>query len=46
MGIIMLVLAVRGGTMLVRKGEEHDVVAVSDAVIFLSSQKETPVIGI
>jgi quercetin dioxygenase-like cupin family protein len=27
-------------------GEEHDVVAVSDAVIFVSSQKETPVIGI
>jgi quercetin dioxygenase-like cupin family protein len=27
-------------------GEEHDVVAVSDAVIFVSSQKETPVVGL
>ena len=25
-------------------GEEHDVVAVSDAVIFVSSQKSTPVV--
>jgi quercetin dioxygenase-like cupin family protein len=26
-------------------GEEHDVVALSDAVIFVSSQKRTPLVG-
>ncbi len=27
-------------------GEQHDVVAVTDAVIFVSSQKATPVVGL
>ena len=35
-----------GDYLFTAPGEEHDVVAVSDAVIFVSSQKETPVIGI
>ena len=35
-----------GDYLFTQPGEEHDVVAVSDAVIFVSSQKETPVVGI
>ena len=30
--------------MFTTPGEEHDVVAVTDAVIFVSSQKATPVV--
>ena len=33
-----------GDYMLTQPGEEHDVVAMSDAVIFVSSQKATPVV--
>jgi quercetin dioxygenase-like cupin family protein len=33
-----------GDYMFTVPGEEHDVVAVTDAVIFVSSQKATPVI--
>jgi len=33
-----------GDYLFTSPGEEHDVVAVSDAVIFVSSQKSTPVI--
>ena len=33
-----------GDYMFTVPGEEHDVVAVSDAVIFVSSQKATPVV--
>ncbi|MGZ5037692.1 MAG: cupin domain-containing protein [Usitatibacter sp.] len=35
-----------GDYLFTTPGEEHDVVAVTDAVIFVSSQKETPVVGI
>ena len=35
-----------GDYLFTTPGEVHDVVAVSDAVIFVSSQKETPVVGI
>ncbi|HEY4998510.1 MAG TPA: cupin domain-containing protein [Usitatibacter sp.] len=35
-----------GDYLFTTPGEEHDVVAVSDAMIFVSSQKETPVVGI
>ena len=35
-----------GDYLFTAPGEEHDVVAVSDALIFVSSQKETPVVGI
>ena len=35
-----------GDYLFTTAGEEHDVVAVSDALIFVSSQKETPVVGI
>jgi quercetin dioxygenase-like cupin family protein len=35
-----------GDYLFTTPGEEHDVVAVSDALIFVSSQKETPVVGI
>lgn len=35
-----------GDYLFTAPGEEHDVVAESDAVIFVSSQKETPVVGI
>jgi quercetin dioxygenase-like cupin family protein len=35
-----------GDYLFTSPGEEHDVIAVSDAVIFVSSQKETPVVGI
>jgi quercetin dioxygenase-like cupin family protein len=34
-----------GDYLFTTPGEEHDVVAVTDAVIFVSSQKATPVIG-
>ena len=34
-----------GDYMFTTPGEEHDVVAVTDAVIFVSSQKATPVVG-
>jgi quercetin dioxygenase-like cupin family protein len=34
-----------GDYMFTTPGEEHDVVAVSDAIIFVSSQKATPVVG-
>lgn len=34
-----------GDYLFTRPGEEHDVVAVSDAVIFVSSEKATPVLG-
>jgi quercetin dioxygenase-like cupin family protein len=33
-----------GDYMFTQPGEEHDVVAVSDAIIFVSSQKSTPVV--
>jgi quercetin dioxygenase-like cupin family protein len=33
-----------GDYLFTTPGEEHDVVAVSDAVIFVSSQKSTPVV--
>jgi quercetin dioxygenase-like cupin family protein len=33
-----------GDYLFTTPGEEHDVVAVSDAVIFVSSQKATPVV--
>lgn len=33
-----------GDYLFTAPGEEHDVVAVSDAVIFVSSQKATPVV--
>ena len=35
-----------GDYLFTTPGEEHDVVAVTDAVIFVSSQKATPVVGI
>jgi quercetin dioxygenase-like cupin family protein len=35
-----------GDYLFTTPGEEHDVVAVSDAVIFVSSQKATPVVGL
>jgi quercetin dioxygenase-like cupin family protein len=34
-----------GDYLLTSAGEEHDVVAIYDAVVFVSSQKATPVIG-
>lgn len=34
----------QGDYLFTQPGEEHDVVAVSDAVIFVSSQKATPVV--
>ena len=34
-----------GDYLFTEPGEEHDVVALSDAVIFVSSQKATPVVG-
>lgn len=34
----------QGDYLFTSPGEEHDVVAVSDAVIFVSSQKATPVV--
>jgi quercetin dioxygenase-like cupin family protein len=33
-----------GDYMFTQPGEEHDVVAVSDTIIFVSSQKSTPVV--
>jgi quercetin dioxygenase-like cupin family protein len=33
-----------GDYLFTSPGEEHDVVAVSDALIFVSSQKSTPVL--
>lgn len=33
-----------GDYLFTQAGEEHDVVALSDAVIFVSSQKSTPVV--
>jgi quercetin dioxygenase-like cupin family protein len=35
---------VQGDYLFTSPGEEHDVVAVSDAQIFVSSQKQTPVV--
>ena len=35
-----------GDYLFTTPGEQHDVVAVTDAVIFVSSQKATPVVGI
>jgi quercetin dioxygenase-like cupin family protein len=35
-----------GDYLFTTPGEQHDVVAVTDAVIFVSSQKETPVVGL
>ncbi len=35
-----------GDYLFTTPGEEHDVVALTDAVIFVSSQKATPVIGL
>ncbi len=35
----------QGDYLFTSAGEEHDVVAVSDAAIFVSSQKATPVVG-
>ena len=35
-----------GDYLFTTPGEEHDVVAVTDAVIFVSSQKATPVVGL
>jgi quercetin dioxygenase-like cupin family protein len=34
----------RGDYLFTMPGEEHDVVAITDAVIFVSSQKATPVV--
>lgn len=34
-----------GDYLFTEPGEEHDVLALSDAVIFVSSQKATPVVG-
>ena len=34
-----------GDYLFTEPGSEHDVVAVTDAVIFVSSQKATPVVG-
>lgn len=34
----------QGDYLFTSPGEEHDVVAISDAVIFVSSQKTTPVV--
>ncbi len=34
-----------GAYLFTEPGEEHDVVAVSDAVIFVSSQKATPLVN-
>ena len=34
----------QGDYLFTTPGEEHDVVAVSDALIFVSSQKQTPVV--
>lgn len=34
----------QGDYMFTTPGEEHDVVAVTDAVIFVSSQKATPIV--
>ena len=34
----------QGDYLFTQPGEEHDVVALSDAVIFVSSQKSTPVV--
>jgi quercetin dioxygenase-like cupin family protein len=34
-----------GDYLFTEAGEEHDVRALSDAVIFVSSQKATPVVG-
>jgi quercetin dioxygenase-like cupin family protein len=33
-----------GDYLFTTAGEEHDVVAVSDAIIFVSSQRRTPVV--
>ncbi len=35
-----------GDYLFTTPGEQHDVVAVTDAVIFVSSQKATPVVGL
>ena len=35
-----------GDYLFTTPGEQHDVVAITDAVIFVSSQKATPVVGI
>lgn len=35
-----------GDYLFTTPGEQHDVVALTDAVIFVSSQKETPVVGL
>ena len=35
-----------GDYLFTTPGEEHDVVAVTDAVIFVSSQRATPVVGL
>ena len=36
----------QGDYLFTTPGEQHDVVAVTDAVIFVSSQKATPVVGL
>jgi hypothetical protein len=33
-----------GDDLFTEPGEEHDVLAVSDAIIFVSSQKATPIV--
>lgn len=33
-----------GGYLFTEAGEEHDVLAVTDAIIFVSSQKATPIV--
>ena len=45
-GVVMIggVEMMPGDYLFTESGEEHDVVAVSDAIIFVSSQKATPVI--
>jgi quercetin dioxygenase-like cupin family protein len=35
-----------GDYLFTTPGEEHDVVAMTDAIIFVSSQKATPVVGL
>ncbi|MGH6610121.1 MAG: cupin domain-containing protein [Burkholderiaceae bacterium] len=45
-GVVMIggVEMAQGDYLFTEAGEEHDVIAVSDAVIFVSSQKQTPIV--
>jgi quercetin dioxygenase-like cupin family protein len=35
----------QGDYLYTQPGEEHEVIALADAIIFVSSQKSTPVVG-